>query len=151
LINVTRPVDNHFVAKLRICTIAVITVLVSAHPTANSQCIVMTTAQAKDFAEVVLLGRVVAVEREKFRSILTVEVQRVWKGIVPKRISLIQSFEGVRPLSLITTFIVDETYVIFAGQAFRPAKFTEYVDDCTSKPATAFNLSELGDSTPPEQ
>ena len=136
--------------ELRVYIILAIAVLASKNLGANSQCVVMTTEQAKVFAQSVLLGRVVAVERDRLRSILTVEVERVWKGVATKRISLYQAHVSLRP-STITRFGVGETYVIFAGQAFRPTVYSDYVDDCHSKPASAFNLDELGDSTPPQQ
>ena len=147
----TRSADNQFV--LRVCIIVVIAVLACASLNANSQCIVMTTAQAKESAHVVLLGRVVTVERERLRSILTVEVERVWKGTAPKRMTLYQShqFFGGDPAGFRTVFEVGETDVIFAGQAFRPTVYADYVSDCVSKPASAFNLADLGDSTSPQQ
>ena len=140
-------------AELRACTIVVITFLASANLNANSQCVVMTTAQAQGFAQVVLLGQVVAVQREGLRSILTVEVERVWKGIAPKRMTLYQSHQwfGGDPTGIRTVFEVGETYVMFVGEAFRPTVYTDYVNDCVSKPANAFNLAELGDSTSPQQ
>lgn len=147
LASVARKADNRFMPKLRVCITVVIAILASASLNANSQCVVMTAAQLKGFAEVVLLGQVVAVERERLRSILTVEVERVWKGTAPKRLTLFQYH--VDPNR--TRFQVGETYVIFAGQAFRPTVFSDYVDDCNSKPASSFNLADLGDSTSPQQ
>jgi hypothetical protein len=134
--------------KLRACAIVVIAVLASGSLKANSQCIVMTTAQAKGLAQTVLLGRVVGVERERFRYILTVEVERVWKGALPKRITLHQSDPRTRP-SIVTRFQVGETYVIFAGLV-GSAIYSDYVDDCMSKPATSFDFTELGESTLPQ-
>ncbi len=58
---------------------------------------------------------------------LTVEVERVWKGMAAKSMTLYQSHEGVT------------------------ASQTDYVDDCMSKPVSSFNLAELGDSTSPQQ
>ncbi len=50
--------DNEFMKRVPACTILVITFLASANLGANSQCVVMTTAQAGDYALVVVLGRV---------------------------------------------------------------------------------------------
>jgi hypothetical protein len=147
---------------MRFIVLAVVLTVVPAAPAAALECIAIPLETSMQFADIVLLGRIEAVQLRvpspdgRVRRVVTVSVKALWKGALPAEIELHQpviaggiNFEQE----------VGKDYVLFVRrfspeQPLSPAVPGDFTSgfvaaECTSKPAATFDLKALGLSRPP--